>query len=347
MARNNKKGRQPLTLMIVPHSTTSPVSVRIPVWLFPLALALTVAAGIGFVSLLSNQRRLEREVEELRHERQIQEMRQQEMRATILDQQEEVQELSAETDQFREDLADIERLSSEIREIIGLEESPADSAVITTSVSAPQMSTGTGGQIAPSFSQGEPTSRRMMVADESRQRVRELRFHVPAVWRELQNLRLEVLKRVDKVEPAKRHDRAQLAAELRLLAAAPRRWPVDGPHNITSFFGYRTFKGKRDFHTGIDIGVWYSTEVKATKDGKVFLAGWEPGYGWVVGIEHEMGYRTLYAHNRFYMVDVGDEVKEGDVIALSGGSGNTTGPHLHYEIRLNNKPVDPLRYLDW
>ena len=347
MAGNGKRSRQPLTLMIVPGSAARPISVRIPVWLFPLALALIVAAGLGFVSLVGNQRRLERQVEELRRERQAQEIRQQEMRATILDQQGEAQELSAEVEQFRQDLDDIEHLSSEIREIVGLEKPISGSTVTTTSVSAPQTSTGTGGQTAPPFLSRGPAPRRRMIADESHQQVRALRFRLPALWRQLQELRLEVVKRVAKIAPTKRRDSAQWAAAQRLLAAAPTRWPVDGAHNITSFFGYRTFKEKRDFHTGIDIGVWYSTEVRATKDGKVVVAGWAPGYGWTVEIEHEMGYRTLYAHNRFYMVDVGDEVKEGDVIALSGGSGNTTGPHLHYEIRLNNKPVDPLRYLDW
>jgi murein DD-endopeptidase MepM/ murein hydrolase activator NlpD len=59
-----------------------------------------------------------------------------------------------------------------------------------------------------------------------------------------------------------------------------------------------------------------------------------------------MGYSTLYAHNRYYFPDAGDEVEEGEIIALSGDSGDTTGPHLHYEIRLNGKPVDPMKYLD-
>ena len=169
---------------------------------------------------------------------------------------------------------------------------------------------------------------------------------LPVTLQEQQILREQVLKRLEKIEPIKRHDPEALAAELRLLAAAPKRWPVDGEFRITSEYGPREFKGRHEFHTGIDIGVWYSTEVKATKAGKVVFAGWLPRYGWTVEIEHEMGYSTIYAHHRYYFPDAGDEVEEGKVIALSGDSGDTTGPHLHYEIRLKDKPVDPMKYLD-
>jgi len=77
----------------------------------------------------------------------------------------------------------------------------------------------------------------------------------------------------------------------------------------------------------------------------VSQAGWNGGLGLTVKIKHEAGYSTLYAHNSRLLVKVGDKVKARDVIALSGSSGNSTGPHLHYEIRLHGTPVDPLRYI--
>jgi murein DD-endopeptidase MepM/ murein hydrolase activator NlpD len=96
----------------------------------------------------------------------------------------------------------------------------------------------------------------------------------------------------------------------------------------------------------LDIQVWYGTEVHATQDGVVSKVGWLPGYGWTVELEHEMGFLTLYGHNSKLLVEKGDTVRAGDVISLSGNSGRSTGPHLHYEMRLNDTAVDPLRYLD-
>jgi len=186
----------------------------------------------------------------------------------------------------------------------------------------------------------------MAVIAEADQHIQDVGLLLPATLQDLQTLHEQVLKRLEKIEPIKRHDPEMLKAELQLLAAAPRRWPVDVEARITSGYGPREFKGRREFHTGIDIGVWYSTEVKATKAGKVVFAGWLLRFGWTVEIRHEMGYSTVYAHNRYYFPDAGDEVEEGEVIALSGDSGDTTGPHLHYEIRLNGKPVDPMKYLD-
>jgi murein DD-endopeptidase MepM/ murein hydrolase activator NlpD len=186
----------------------------------------------------------------------------------------------------------------------------------------------------------------MAVVAESSQHVQNIGLLLPGTLQEQQILWEQVLKRLEKIEPIKRHDPEALEAELQLLAAAPKRWPVDGEFRITSGYGPREFRGKPEFHAAIDIGVWYKTEVKATKAGKVIFAGWLPRYGWTVEIEHEMGYSTLYAHNSYYLPDAGDEVEEGEVIALSGDSGDTTGPHLHYEIRLNGKPLNPMIYLD-
>ncbi len=168
---------------------------------------------------------------------------------------------------------------------------------------------------------------------------------LPSTFRELLYLREQVLQRVEKIEPEKRSDPAELEKQLRLLATAPHSWPTQ-VRRISSKFGYRTIYGKLEFHNGIDIPVWYGSKILATKDGVVTKAGWEAGYGWTVEIAHEMGFTTIYGHNSKLLVQKGDEVKAGDVIALSGSSGRSTGPHVHYEIRLNGVPVDPLRYLD-
>ncbi len=135
-----------------------------------------------------------------------------------------------------------------------------------------------------------------------------------------------------------------------LKAATPAIWPVDddGEGFISSSFGWREspFSGKKEFHEGLDIGVWYGTPVLATADGIVSYAGWKGGYGWTVDIEHEFGYMTRYAHLNEIEVKEGEEVTREYVIAFSGNSGQSTGPHLHYEVLLNDEPQNPMDYIE-
>ncbi len=112
---------------------------------------------------------------------------------------------------------------------------------------------------------------------------------------------------------------------------------------VTSRFGWRE-SGR---HTGIDIGVPVGTSVKAADGGKVTFAGWLGGYGRLVIIDHENGYSTYYGHNSSLKVKAGERVYRGQVIALSGASGNVTGPHLHFEVRKNGVPVDPSKFINY
>lgn len=101
----------------------------------------------------------------------------------------------------------------------------------------------------------------------------------------------------------------------------------------------------QDFHHGLDIAVISGSPVRASKAGRVTKAGWLGVYGYAVLIDHGNGFQTLYAHNSKLLVKVGDVVKAGEKISLSGNTGNSTGPHLHFEIRMNGKTVDPEKYL--
>lgn len=116
-------------------------------------------------------------------------------------------------------------------------------------------------------------------------------------------------------------------------------WPVRG--RISSRFGQRWGR----MHEGVDLAVNVGTPVRAAADGVVRFAGWNGGYGYLVVIDHGRGIETRYAHNSRLTVKRGQRVTRGTVIAMSGSTGNSTGPHLHFEIRQNGKPVDPLRYL--
>ncbi len=123
-------------------------------------------------------------------------------------------------------------------------------------------------------------------------------------------------------------------------------YPLPSPRGVrlTSGFGARRNPFNRrdfEFHSGIDIACPIASDVLAARDGKVVFAGFEGGYGRLVVVEHEFGYRSYYGHLSRALVKPGDRVKRGGVIALSGNTGRTTGPHLHFEVRKGGMPVHP------
>ncbi|MGO9642933.1 MAG: M23 family metallopeptidase [Candidatus Acidiferrales bacterium] len=128
-------------------------------------------------------------------------------------------------------------------------------------------------------------------------------------------------------------------------AFMPSLWPVIGP--ITCAFGERMdpFSGEGAFHTGVDIGAQYGDPVHATADGVVINAEDHVGYGRLVVVDHGFGVTSWYGHLSSLNVTVGQQIKRGDVIGYVGVSGRTTGPHVHYEVRINGAPVNPMRYL--
>ena len=116
-------------------------------------------------------------------------------------------------------------------------------------------------------------------------------------------------------------------------------WPVQGP--ITSPFGMRWGR----MHEGIDIGVPYGTPIHAAASGAVIYAGWMSGYGNLIVIDHGNGLATAYGHQSSIVVSCGQDVAQGQTIGYVGSTGHSTGPHLHFEVRVNGNPVDPLGYL--
>ncbi|HEX7380747.1 MAG TPA: M23 family metallopeptidase [Nevskiaceae bacterium] len=126
----------------------------------------------------------------------------------------------------------------------------------------------------------------------------------------------------------------------------PEGWPVDHGY-ISSSFGSRTdpFTGHRSFHSGIDIAGPDGGTVRAVAAGIVVEAGAVNGYGELVRINHGNGVETLYGHNQKILVHVGQKVLRGQSIALEGSTGRSTGPHSHFEVRIDERPVNPLRFL--
>lgn len=124
-------------------------------------------------------------------------------------------------------------------------------------------------------------------------------------------------------------------------------WPAPGIYSISSYFGERLHPISKEYtmHTGIDIETPRKTPLVAAQTGTVIFANWFAGYGKAIIIDHGGGYTTLYAHIDVISVEVGQVVKKGDNIALSGNTGYSTGPHLHFEVRMNGEYVDPLTYV--
>lgn len=120
-------------------------------------------------------------------------------------------------------------------------------------------------------------------------------------------------------------------------------WPLSG--SITSYYGGRYLYGGYDFHLGIDIAAPYGTTIKAADGGTVTYSGWQGSYGKLVVITHDNGMKTYYAHNSTLLVSVGDKVYQGQPIARVGLTGNTSGYHCHFEVRVNGSTVNPLNYL--
>ena len=143
------------------------------------------------------------------------------------------------------------------------------------------------------------------------------------------------------------------AGGLRLMPAmsfadssyTPSIWPVLG--HITDSFGERLdpFSGEGAFHTGVDVATDYGAPVHSTADGIVTIAENHAGYGRLVVIDHGFGITTWYAHLSSFSAVPGTRIKRGEVIGYTGISGRSTGPHVHYEVRMNNAPINPWRYM--
>lgn len=163
---------------------------------------------------------------------------------------------------------------------------------------------------------------------------------------ELRNI-LKSLNQINNSKDENLVDLTEVESKLKAyLDAIPTLWPSQG--RLTDEFGYRIHPiyRRRIFHEGIDIGAQHGSNILAAGSGKVVFSGRRGGYGLLVIIDHGYGITTRYGHASKILVKEGDTVQKGDVIAKVGNTGTSTGAHLHFEVRLNGTPVDPLQYLD-
>ena len=131
------------------------------------------------------------------------------------------------------------------------------------------------------------------------------------------------------------------------MARIPVAMPVSGHPDVTSPFGARLdpFLGRPALHTGVDLRETYGSDIRATGAGRVVFAGVAGGYGNMVEVDHGSGLATRYAHMGEISVSEGQAVERGMVLGHVGATGRATGPHLHYEVRIDGEPVDPVRFI--
>lgn len=139
------------------------------------------------------------------------------------------------------------------------------------------------------------------------------------------------------------------AKKTKVLSMIPSSYPVKPDTRITSQFGGRVhpIAGVQKDHKGIDFGTGMNADIFSTADGIVSFAGQQNGYGNVVIIDHSFGIQSFYAHLDSYSVKTREFVKKGQIVAKSGNTGNSTGPHLHYEIRFYGTQLDPMNFIKW
>lgn len=177
--------------------------------------------------------------------------------------------------------------------------------------------------------------------DEERGESEKARQSLPDEIRTLQELQQDLINTTNTIKTVKNF----IDVRSKVIKDTPTMVPNQG--HITSLFGWRRspFGHGRDFHTGIDVAANIGTPIRATAPGTITCAGWSGGYGKMIKITHKYGFETIYGHCQTIAVGMGQPVQKGDVVGYVGQTGNATGNHCHYEIRLGGIPINPYPYM--
>jgi len=300
----------PITIMMVPHSRTKPVSIRIPLAGI-LFSVFSFFAGVIYLFTVAV------------HTVEYYQMR---------------ERLSYVTTQFHELKSTMHSLKQAEREFKKIFSLKSKTDILETADFA---DTGSPDLKNADFADtGSPDLKTTDFADTGSPDLKT------ATFADTGSLDMEVLrKQIDEAMRSVSGIRQYIVEQKDLYRATPLGWPAQG--HISSGYGYREHpkSGQRQLHTGMDISLPPGTKVRATADGIVSFSGWTGNSGNVVVIEHGHGFSTAYAHNRENLIEVGERVKRYDAIAVSGSTGRSTGPHLHYEIWKDERHVNPSPFL--
>jgi murein DD-endopeptidase MepM/ murein hydrolase activator NlpD len=302
------------TFMFIPESQSCVKSYRLPMW-FPkfatLSIFLLIIASVACFSILSS----------LKLQYAINKKEIGKLTAINNTQKIEIEKLRKNSEEIQKQLEDNTKILDEVRKAVGI--TPASGKNTEAKPAAPKDNSPVGLR--------KEKSTPDMSAD-----IAGIKSDFVSLEEKISVQKQEISKSLDPIK-----------SKLAYLMAKPSVIPVTA--SITAGFGYRknpfTSRGS-EFHKGIDFAASYGQTVKATGDGIVIFAGRHAGYGKMVVISHGYGITTAYGHNSKLLVKQGDKVKKGQAISQAGNTGRSTGTHLHYEVKLNGKNVNPAKYFN-
>jgi murein DD-endopeptidase MepM/ murein hydrolase activator NlpD len=312
--------------MIVPHAETKVFTFRLSTIAFQALCYVLVCLFLFMMILARSYQTMSHNIWEL-----------DELRLVNREQREQIEQLVMDTRALQLRMIMLDELDKQLREMMELESYSDDdtslAALFSASTSGGLATTasasgtrGMGGGVLPNTAG---------VAVVSRTAILEAQGAL--------NLLESMEGLVDSKEGSLGELRNAIAENMAYLSARPSIWPAFG--YITSRFGYRQTVFGYEHHDGFDIANRLGTPIAVTADGTVTFAGWGGLYGNMVIVEHGYGWSTVYAHCSKLLVGLGDRVKRGEVVALMGSTGKSTGPHVHYEVRVNGRTVNPRYYL--
>ena len=304
--------KKKLTLLIFDAAGTPVKQTSIPRMLLPMTVVIVMAAATLMYLGISDYLRLKNEVKDVHSLRSSLQMQEE----LVVQHQSQIVSFSNKINTLNKKLADLGNFEQKIRIIANLEPNNDGSSIF-----------GVGG------SDPEDLDPSTMMVQDYQELVRDMHVEISEIDQASHNQQQSFSTIF-----------SQLEGKRNLLAATPSIRPLKGW--ISSRFGYREspFTGRREFHRGLDIATHAGSPIIAPANGLVTFAGSKGLMGNMVAIEHGFGMVTRYGHTQKLLKKKGERVKRGEVIALVGNTGRSTGPHLHYEVRLNGVAVNPMNY---
>jgi len=326
------------TLEFLPDTLHRPRTWRMPLWwlylaggsslaILSCAMAALIWAGATTLTIADYQRALDSLAEENRR-----------LESITHQQQAKLLEMAREAAVLAERMTELEQLANEIHDLVLFvaHDDPAGTDELSSATGSIDVETALDTSYRASLQLSEGIAARGVGGGDLYPSDLSTQLHGS-----LTALRWAVESQSDRLTALK----TSAEAYRHKLRHTPNAWPVIG--RVTSEYGWRRHptRGVYQLHAGIDIAVPTGTPVRATAAGRVIHAGPNGGYGLTVVIDHGYGLQTLYAHNARVLVQAGEKVERGDVLALSGSTGVSTGPHVHYEVHVDGRPVNPREFL--
>lgn len=307
-----KKRLKKVTFLFIPENETKVRKLRLPIWTIKAVFVVLIAL-ISF-ACLNIKESFKYRIVQADNNKKINELIE-----LNISQKKKIAKLQDNTVAMKNQIDDNIKLLGQIKKSIGLSNTndSFDNAILSSELSLSKM-------ISEGTNSTNDMSNEIMKIDISLEKLSE--------------------KTIVQKEEIKK-SMAPINAKLAYLRAVPTGKPIND--SISAAYGTRknpfTHRGS-EFHKGVDLGAKFGVNVYATGDGEVIFAGWNGGYGNLVIISHGYGFTTLYAHNSKLLVKTGDKVKRGQALAKTGSTGRSTAPHVHYEVKVNGKNVNPVKY---